>query len=377
VSHVTNAYSFTRAALASALLVTACTHDFTGYHLEDANAGGSAGSDVSGLAGDTVVSVGSSPSASGGKSSSGSGGHGGGITAISGSGGVLGVADSGAAGDDSGGHGGSTNAGPPASCVDLPVTCGSAHTASCCSASSVPGGTYERSDQPGATATVSAFALDDYEVTVGRFRKFIAAYTQTMTLAGSGKNPNDALDPGWDSAWNGKLPASSAALATAVQCSGGTFTAATGANELEPVTCVNWYEAFAFCAWDGARLPTEAEWNYAAAGGTDELSYPVFCPGSCGKVQAVGSKAPAGNGKWGQADLVGNAWEWNVDVFANPYVAGACDDCANTNGAGATQRVFRGGSAGNDATFLLSANRYGRDPSDHNAFIGLRCARTP
>jgi formylglycine-generating enzyme required for sulfatase activity len=272
----------------------------------------------------------------------------------------------------------------------LPATCGATHAANCCAASVVPGGTFQRSDEAGATATatLSAFALDDYEVTVGRFRNFVAVYTQTMLLPGSGKNPHNPLDPGWDSAWNAKLPATAAALSTAVQCSGGTFSAAAGANELEPVTCVSWYEAFAFCTWDGGRLPTEAEWNYAAAGGTAELTYPwggttpddtraVFCPGSCGKVQAVGSKAPAGNGKWGQADLVGNAWEWNLDVFANPYVAGACDDCANTNATGSPQRVFSGGSAGNDATYLLSASRYSRDPSDHNAFVGLRCARMP
>jgi formylglycine-generating enzyme required for sulfatase activity len=102
----------------------------------------------------------------------------------------------------------------------------------------------------------------------------------------------------------------------------------------------------------------------------------VFCPGSCSVVQGVGVKAPAGNGKWGQVDLSGNAWEWNVDVYATPYQT-PCVDCANTPVDSAAARVFRGGSAGNDDTYLLSATRYNRAPSDHNGFVGLRCARNP
>jgi formylglycine-generating enzyme required for sulfatase activity len=224
---------------------------------------------------------------------------------------------------------------------------------------------------------------------VGRFRNFVAAYTQNMTPAGSGKNAHDlGANPGWNLLWNARLPASAAALGTALQCPSATYTPASGANESKPVTCVSWYEAYAFCIWDGGRLPTEAEWNFAAAGGSEERAYPwgapvpddtraVFCPGSCSKVLAVGTKAPSGNGKWGQADLVGNVWEWNLDVYANPYPKAACNDCANAPADSSEPRVFRGGSAGNDASFLLGATRYSRAPGDHNGFVGLRCARTP
>ena len=91
---------------------------------------------------------------------------------------------------------------------------------------------------------------------------------------------------------------------------------APGANESLPINCITWYEAFAFCAWDGGFLPTEAEWNYAAAGGSEQRAYPwsnpptsttIDCshanyddcaalrePAGDGAVNRVGSESPAG-----------------------------------------------------------------------------------
>src|SRR6185503_5212427 len=105
------------------------------------------------------------------------------------------------------------------------------------------------------------------------------------------------------------------------------------------MNCVSWFEAFAFCAWDGGRLPTETEWNYAAAGGNEQRVYPwganidltkasYDCAGdgsgtgtpNCmfSDMLPVGSRSPQGDGKWGQADLAGNVWEWTLDWGATP-----------------------------------------------------------
>jgi formylglycine-generating enzyme len=371
-----------RALLASVALSSACTADFTGYHLESSDGAGGTSVAGSNAAGSTA-----GERDTGGTSF-------GSATALSGGAGAENAGETSSAGapdQSAAGAAGSAVVGPTPvvqpSCVGLADTCGPDNATSCCDASAIPSGTYDRSNRTADPATLSDFMLDSYEISVGRFRNFVAAYSQTMLAAGAGKNPNDAADPGWSVAWNANLPASSAALSTALQCPSGTFTAAVGSNESLPVTCVNWYEAFAFCVWDGGRLPTEAEWNYAAAAGAEERVYPwgsatptdayaVFCPGSCGKMQAVGSRA-AGNGKWGQADLVGNAWEWNLDAFVNPYPQTSCTDCADTTYTTGLQRVFRGASSGNDASYLLSATRNSRDPGDHNGFIGARCARNP
>ena len=380
------------ALLAGVSALGACTHDFTGYHLESSDAGSSG---VEAGAGGAPAQGGTSSNLGGGHTSGGAG------NAAGDHGDAGGRADAGSSAQAGSGEAGSGEAGgggenpiilltgTPPSCLGLSATCGPDRKTSCCAASLVPGGTYDRSNLAVAPATVSDFGLDQYEVSVGRFRNFVKAYTQAATQAGSGRNPNNLmLDPGWNAAWNAKLPATAAALSTTVKCDNGTFTPEPGANESLPMTCLSWYEAFAFCIWDGGRLPTEAEWNYAAAGGSEERSHPwgnsvpdddhaVFCPGSCGVMQTVGTKAPKGGGKWGQVDLVGNVWEWNVDVFVSPYPQSTCQDCATTTASASSTRVFRGGSAANGAAVLLSATRNSRDPNDHNAFIGVRCARNP
>jgi formylglycine-generating enzyme required for sulfatase activity len=154
------------------------------------------------------------------------------------------------------------------------------------------------------------------------------------------------------------------------------------------MNCLDWYTAFAFCAWDGGRLPTEAEWNYAASGGSEQRYYPwsspatsttiddsyaVYCGGSCSGTQNVGSKSPKGDGKWGQSDLAGNLSEWNLDWYASPYPT-PCNNCANLTSA--SYRVFRGGTFGIPASGLRSANRGNFLPGYGGGDEGARCART-
>jgi formylglycine-generating enzyme required for sulfatase activity len=262
----------------------------------------------------------------------------------------------------------------------------------------VAGGTYNRSNDANYPATVSDFRLDTYEITVGRFRKYVAAYPGNKPVAGAGKNPNNGSDPGWDAAWNGAsyMKADQASLIAALKCEAmyQTWTDSPEGNENRPMNCTTWYEAFAFCIWDGGRLPTEAEWNYAAAGGSEQRRYPwgttepgnnanlaVYgCyyngSGSCTgvtNIASVGSVA-AGNGKWGQSDLAGNVWEWVLDWYVSPYPK-PCNNCANLTAA--SDRVIRSGGFYDPASYLLSSYRFYYTPAARFNPLGARCARTP
>jgi formylglycine-generating enzyme required for sulfatase activity len=286
-------------------------------------------------------------------------------------------------------------------------SCGPGGDEDCCSSPLVTGGTYYRSydavyfTDDSYPATVSDFRLDRFEVTVGRFRAFVEAGKGTQAdppAAGDGEHPFNP-GSGWDAAWNTSLAANTGALSSALLCSSTyqTWTPTAGANEHLPITCVMWYEAMAFCAWDGGWLPTEAEWNYAAAGGDEQRHYPWSSPAtdttidgtyavydcmgdgsasedcSFNDILSVGSRSPKGDGLWAQADLGGNMWEWNLDWWAT-YV-NPCNDCANL--ASASYRVFRGGSWFIDPYNLRAAGRLRGKPTVRVCYLGFRCARTP
>ncbi len=313
----------------------------------------------------------------------GSGGHGG-AGGQAGQGGAAG-------GGGQGGGGGGGNPTPP-SCIGLAANCGPQQTTNCCASALVPGGPFNRSNDASYPATVSSFLLDRFEVTVGRYRTFVDAgqgTEATPPAADAGAHPLIAQS-GWRVAWNSDLPANSGALAAALECSSEfTWTTTAGGHETLPINCVSWTMAFAFCAWDDGRLPTETEWNYAAAAGNEQLPYPwgnsidpsyasYDCLGdgisTCGftDILAVGSR-PVGDGKWGHSDLGGNMWERTLDWYVNPYPM-PCDDCGSVTSG--SERVYRGGGYRSTQTSSLqSGTRFSQTPSGQSVDVGFRCAR--
>jgi sulfatase modifying factor 1 len=269
---------------------------------------------------------------------------------------------------------------------------------SCCTSLLVEGGTFYRGTDTDYPATVSSFCMDKYEITVGRVRAFLTAYADGWRPAGGDGAHPIAAGTGWQEAWTtSELPESEAVFKdeqhlTAVR-SWHTWrdTPGSTADENLPINIINWYEAFAFCIWDGGRLPTEAEWEFAAAGGSEEREYPWgsgidttravydWCgDGDCGTmvyadILPVGSK-PLGNGRWGHSDLTGSMLEWVFDwqsFFLNP-----CDNCARVTAA-----EFRGARGGDfmtsaDGVNLTAAVRYYAHPSSRGRYRGARCVRT-
>ena len=296
------------------------------------------------------------------------------------------------------------------SCKALAKTCGAGGDDDCCASSSIAGGTfyrsYDQADDEGsgdksAPATVSSFRLDKYEINVGRFRAFLAAGTGARTnppSGGEGGHPN-IPGSGWSVEWSTRLMPSQSMLSAALKCHAvfATWTDEPGDNELRPINCITWYEAMAFCAWDGGFLPTEAEWNYAASGGGEQRAFPWSAPArslelapehasyhdgtTCiGDGQAgcavtdlvpVGSRR-AGDGRWGQSDLAGNVWEWMLDWHDDVYET-PCVDCARLNGS--NFRELRGGGFLGGREYLRAGFRSYFPPAWRLHSAGARCAR--
>jgi formylglycine-generating enzyme required for sulfatase activity len=149
-----------------------------------------------------------------------------------------------------------------------------------------------------------------------------------------------------------------------------------------PVTLVTWDDARRFCEAIGGRLPTEAEWEYAARGGRDDAVYPWGDQDPSDRAGAaagvsfesdaarpVRTFAPNGYGLY---DMSGNAWEWTADWYGR-YEEGAATDPHGPSTGRA--RVVRGGSYGDDSANLRVSNRSANLPRNNNLNIGFRCAR--
>jgi formylglycine-generating enzyme required for sulfatase activity len=160
----------------------------------------------------------------------------------------------------------------------------------------------------------------------------------------------------------------------------GSDSAWTGDNR--PQEHITWFEARDFCTLRGARLPTEAEWEYAARG-PDDLVYPwgnnwnadnaVYERNSGMQTADVGSK-PGGASWVGALDMAGNVWQWTSSIYwPYPYK----DDWRESNTDTIFERVLRGGSWFNHLILLRSAGRDQRRPSYMDSLdSGFRCARS-
>lgn len=350
---------------------------------------GAAGSDAQGgAAGDGEA----------GESSSGRAGAGGSAGATPGGGASGGSSIGGEGGTAEGGAGGE---GPTPS-VEPPSCSGMAGNecqgSSCCESPTVPGGTFGQGEPDAFRSTVRTFRLDRFEVTVGRMRRFIAGYDTWRGAgnpsAGAGAHPGVA-GSGWDSNWDSLLypTAAEAAGFWGLGCGSlGTYPQGTDGDS-HPVNCSSFYLSFAFCIWDGGRLPTESELEYAAVGGSEDRVYswgdtPVpdgvdfsravyQCMGdgvagcTVADLSPVGSK-PLGEGRFGQRDLTGSLFEWALDVYA---ALPTMDRSDYANVAASGERILKSGDW--DSQAWPGANRTMNAADENHQNIGFRCARQP
>jgi len=164
-----------------------------------------------------------------------------------------------------------------------------------------------------------------------------------------------------------------------------------------PAVCLNWYDAEAYIAWLNAkvrggngpyRLPSEAEWEYAARAGTSTSRWwgeaiaagHANCNG-CGSQWDGKEIAPVGSfdaNPFGLHDMLGNVWQWTSDSWNESYVGAPSDGSAWTTGD-TGKRVLRGGSWSNVVAFVRSAARSRADAAgrdlDYSSYTGFRVAR--
>ena len=235
---------------------------------------------------------------------------------------------------------------------------------------------------PVHTVHIDAFFMDTHEVTNAQYKAFVDANPQWQKDNIADKFRYDAPVMEED----GPRPCS-------LQHWIGTNYPAGKANH--PVRHVSWYAAMAYAAWAGKRLPTEAEWEYAARGGLAGKKYPwgnTLTPnranyeGSFGDPTAVGEYAPNGYGLY---DMAGNVQEWCLDKYdvdfyfvsrnsRNPVsVSGGqplvwlLENFKHLHGL----RVLRGGSCYFPSLNLRVAARNSGTPSSTFSSIGFRCVR--
>lgn len=246
-------------------------------------------------------------------------------------------------------------------------------------------------EKPVHPVRLRSFALDRTEVTNARYRKFLEA------IEASGEHRRCHPDepkgkshrPRYWGTFNPLLADAQYALTAPFNAS--TFTA-----DDKPVVGVDWFDAFAYAAWAGSRLPTEAEWE-AACRGADGRRWPWGNDWAWGKANIGGERkgadvpskghdkdgfiypAPVGSFPEGRSpvgcdDLAGNAAEWVADFYQAEAYATADRD----NPRGPTEgveRVVRGGSSQSSPSQVRCAARASREPSFRTFTLGFRTAK--
>lgn len=280
------------------------------------------------------------------------------------------------------------------------LDCGPTRDQDCCASLLVDDGGIA-----GDAAPLAPFRLDRYEVTVERFRHFLAAVQ-------GGWKPDQGLDAdGYARApWptGQRLTDMAAEVPTAhdnpPECSVSFCNTATYSRTEVPVPInnVTYYEALAFCIWDGGRLPRDEEWRYAAGGGSlhlplpwsatpgdlvlhadatldciddnDRLNRDLFPYCAVVDLDEVGTRSPRAHGRFGHMDLVGNVAEWTADPAPCP-----ADDCslANAYVEGGSFRDGANAADGTDAGAPLTTAAFQRivGKNVRNDTLGIRCAR--
>ena len=239
-------------------------------------------------------------------------------------------------------------------------------------------------EKPAHNVTVAAFCMDRFEVTT-------AAYKACS-------DRGDCKRAGTSNRWDGITPKETKLYDPLCN-------AAVDDRGKHPVNCVEWSMADRFCRAEGKRLPTEAEWEFAARG-SDGRKYPWGDkPPSSKHLNACGAECeawfkkkgapsdgtlysdsdgfpttapvgsfPQGTSRWEIQDIVGNVWEWTADYYAD-YPA---DDQTDPKGpdAGKT-KVIRGGAwNGSYADWVRPTFRFHTTPETRSHGIGFRCAKT-